>query len=70
MRVLIQNCNSHDYVAANETWVPEHEDALAFPSTVAALEYMHDKSLDPVQIVMKFENAYLDCPVSKSAGCE
>jgi hypothetical protein len=70
MRVLIQNCDSFEYVAADEKWVREHERAFVFPSSVVALEYMHDKHLDSAQIVMKFEDPYFDCPVTKSEGCE
>lgn len=69
MRVLIQNCDSKEYFAGIGEWVHEHARAFAFPSSVDALRFIAVQNYDPVQIVLKFENAKYDCEVSKSEGC-
>ncbi|MDB6123606.1 MAG: hypothetical protein JWQ71_2599 [Pedosphaera sp.] len=69
VRVIIQNCDSLEYVAADESWCTNPDEALAFDSGVFALEYMRGKTLGAIQIVLKFEQERFDLKVSKSEGC-
>jgi hypothetical protein len=69
MIVVIQHCESLDYLGPDGSWVKEPEDAVAFPSSVAALLYINEKHLDPVQIVLTFSSRRFDVEVGKSEGC-
>jgi hypothetical protein len=69
MKVLIQNCKTHKYFAAEEGWVREKERAVIFSSSVEALKFIVKKRLPDVQIKFVFSNPRFDMVVSKSEGC-
>jgi hypothetical protein len=69
MIVVIQHCESLDYLGPDGSWVKDPEDAVAFPSSVAALLYMNEKHLASVQIVLTFSRREFDVEVGKSEGC-
>jgi hypothetical protein len=69
MKVLIQNCNSHEYYAGREAWTPEPDHALKFPSSLKAMEYMYEAGLHPAKVVLKFHEPRYDVEVAKTADC-
>ncbi|HZV34060.1 MAG TPA: hypothetical protein VFB72_05740 [Verrucomicrobiae bacterium] len=69
MKVLIQNCKTHEYYAGEEGWVREKERAKVFPSSIAALSFIAEERLEDVQIKFIFGDPKFDMVISKSEGC-
>ncbi len=69
MKVLIQNCRSNQYFAGGNNWVGDPDRAVAFPSSAAAMEYMHECNLHPAKVVLKFPQDRYDMAVSKTPDC-
>lgn len=69
MKVVIQNCHSEEYFAGGNQWVREPERAVAFSSSVEAMEYMYEGDLHPAKVVLKFADKRYDVDVAKTADC-
>jgi hypothetical protein len=69
VRVLIQNCDTYEYLAGDGGWVREPERAFAFPSGVDVLQYIRQHGLENVQIVLSFAETRHDFQAAKSKGC-
>ena len=69
MKVLIQHCNSNEYLAGNNVWVREVERAMVFSSSVEAMEYLHECDVHPAKVVLKFSDARYDVALAKTADC-
>ena len=70
MRILIQNCTSHLFLAPNKEWTMDDTKALTFKSTPKALDACLKRPAAPLQIVLKFDKPSFDVslPVRES-GC-
>jgi hypothetical protein len=69
MKVLIQNCKTHKYFAAEKGWVREKENAAIFPSSAEAMNLIVRDQMRDVQIKFVFSNPQFDMVVSKSESC-
>jgi hypothetical protein len=72
MRILIQHCRSHQFLALKDQWIDDHKKALTFESTSAALEECLKRAdKHHLQIVLKFHAAYLDVALPlKASECK
>jgi hypothetical protein len=69
MRILIQHCLSHQFLALNNQWVDDHKKALTFESTAAALnQCLKRADKHHLKIVLKFQAAYLDVALPINAS--
>lgn len=70
MRILIQNCLTHEFFKDITSWTKDSKNARNFESTVKALEFCYKHQLADTQIVLKFEWDDYDVVVDVSKNCE
>jgi hypothetical protein len=69
MRILIQHCLSHLFLAPNDQWIADEKKALTFESTALALKNCLKRAdKNHLQIVLKFSEGDLDValPIKES----
>jgi hypothetical protein len=60
MRVLIQDCRSHQFYAGRGQWVESANQAKDFQGSVPALACITKEKLKHAQVVLKFPRTNLD----------
>ena len=60
MRVLIQNCDTLQFFAANNGWIGSPHEATDYKGTLAAARIIRQNELRRAQILLTFGNPELD----------
>jgi hypothetical protein len=70
MRVLVQDCKTHEFYQGEEVWTLDASKAHDFSSGVQALEFCQKcRGNREVQIVMKFDPDIYDLSFPATEGC-
>ena len=70
MRILVQDCNTHEFYQGEEVWILDANKAQDFGSSVQALEFCQKcRGNREVQIVMKFDADKYDLSFPATEGC-
>ena len=60
MRILVQNCLTHQFLAGDDQWTEDHWKAQTFNNTNDALDACLRRRNAELQIVLKFDLPTLD----------
>jgi hypothetical protein len=64
MRILLRDSRNGLFYAGCESWTDDHLQAAEFPDTSQAMDEAWEKCLNDIEIVMRFEDPFLEIPLS------
>jgi hypothetical protein len=64
MKILLRDSCKGLFYAGQDRWTEDHSEAAEFEDTNQAIEEAWVKCLDDMEIVMRFEDPFLEIPLS------
>jgi hypothetical protein len=69
MKVLVQNCQTREWLREPEEWTANIKLAKTFPTSVEALRYCQEHRISKTQIVLRFGDERFDVKIPVSDEC-
>lgn len=70
MKILVQNCHTHQYLKAPSDWTPDVNHATDFGNSERALAFCTEHRIPAVQIVLKFDYERYDVKLPITEECK